>query len=580
MNRLLVRAALLVLVVVTSGCGGGGGSGGAASVSVPNVVGDTQAAATTALTGAGLTLGTVTMQSSSTVASGSVISENPAAGASVASGSAVALVVSSGPAMVAVPNVVGDTQAAATTAITGAGLTVGAVTQQSSATVASGQVISENPAANTSVASGSAVALVISSGPPTHTIGATVIGLGANAVVHVFNGADNVPIAANGSFIFPTAVVSGGSYSVTVGTPTSAQTCAVQNGSGTVASANVTGVVVYCTYNVSDATLNNTFMGVSANFDVPANNMFLILDTVGPTVYDGMGNVSTPSTTVNVGGTIVSAAPASGTYTVSTTDAIPSLTNSVGGSGGIEGLSGDAAVGVGTVSGTPSAAGVGVFPDVNATTDSVNGSYTHVLLLAYVSNGSIEADEGPTTLTNGTFSSTFTSNTGGTIVTGNSGSGTLAVTNGLVTQNGGAQQGAVSADGDLIIMADTQSGDNPNIDVLVHQGTGVTQATFEGVYIVAQYGGLSTSTTFGKAITLFAYGNGTFSITFTKNNNGTVTTNNTDSGTYTVAADGTLTLTDSEGNVYSGAISADGNALVFASVVSGESPAIAAGVRQ
>ncbi len=140
-------------------------SSGPASIAVPNVVGDTQAAATTAITGAGLVAGTVTKQSSSTVASGSVISESPVAGTSVSAGSAVNLVVSSGPASIAVPNVVGDTQAAATTAITGAGLVAGTVTKQSSSTVASGSVISESPVAGTSVSAGSAVNLVVSSGP-------------------------------------------------------------------------------------------------------------------------------------------------------------------------------------------------------------------------------------------------------------------------------------------------------------------------------------------------------------------------------------------------------------------------------
>src|SRR5438874_6620257 len=134
-------------------------------VLVPTWLGHMQAAATSAITGAGLTLGTVTMQSSTTVASGTVISESPAAGTRVASGSAVSLVVSSGPAQVAVPNVVGQTQAAATSAITGAGLTLGTVTMQSSTTVASGSVISESPTAGTRVASGSAVSLVVSSGP-------------------------------------------------------------------------------------------------------------------------------------------------------------------------------------------------------------------------------------------------------------------------------------------------------------------------------------------------------------------------------------------------------------------------------
>jgi len=136
----------------------------AQQIAVPNVVGDTQAAATTAITGAGLVVGTVTSASSSTVASGNVISESPSAGTSVSSGSSVNLVVSTGAAQIAVPNVVGDTQAAATTAITGAGLVVGTVTTASSSTVASGNVISESPSAGTNVNSGSAVNLVVSTG--------------------------------------------------------------------------------------------------------------------------------------------------------------------------------------------------------------------------------------------------------------------------------------------------------------------------------------------------------------------------------------------------------------------------------
>src|SRR5438046_7721720 len=80
------------------------------TVLVPNVVGQMQAAATSAITSAGLTLGTVTMQSSTTVAPRNVLTQAPAAGTRVASGLAVNLVVSSGappPAPVPVPNVVG-----------------------------------------------------------------------------------------------------------------------------------------------------------------------------------------------------------------------------------------------------------------------------------------------------------------------------------------------------------------------------------------------------------------------------------------------------------------------------------------
>ena len=135
-------------------------------VTVPNVVGLAQAAAQSSLTSAGLTLGAVTTANSSTVPSGQVISQTPASGSSAAPGSAVALVVSLGPAPipVSVPNVVGLTQAAAQSAITGVGLTVGAITSANSATVPAGQVISQTPASGSSVAAGSAVSLVMSLG--------------------------------------------------------------------------------------------------------------------------------------------------------------------------------------------------------------------------------------------------------------------------------------------------------------------------------------------------------------------------------------------------------------------------------
>ena len=136
------------------------------TVSVPNVVGDTQAAAESAITAVGLVVGTITSVSSNTVAVGDVISQSPVAGTTAATGSAVDLVISSGPALIAVPNVVGLTQTSASSAITSAGLVVGTVTLACSRTVASGIVISESPVAGTLVAAGSAVDLVVSRGFP------------------------------------------------------------------------------------------------------------------------------------------------------------------------------------------------------------------------------------------------------------------------------------------------------------------------------------------------------------------------------------------------------------------------------
>jgi beta-lactam-binding protein with PASTA domain len=73
-------------------------SSGPCSPTVPNVVGMTQTTAQSAITAAGLIVGTVSHAASEAVPMGNVISQNPAAGASVASGSAVNLVISSGPA--------------------------------------------------------------------------------------------------------------------------------------------------------------------------------------------------------------------------------------------------------------------------------------------------------------------------------------------------------------------------------------------------------------------------------------------------------------------------------------------------
>ena len=80
---------------------------GPQSVTVLNVEGLVQDAATTAITAVKLTGGTVTQQSSNTVSAGKVLSQDPTSGSSVAQGSPVNLLISSGPQMVTVPNVKG-----------------------------------------------------------------------------------------------------------------------------------------------------------------------------------------------------------------------------------------------------------------------------------------------------------------------------------------------------------------------------------------------------------------------------------------------------------------------------------------
>jgi hypothetical protein len=525
----------------------------------------------------------VTMQSSASVASGSVISESPAAGTSVASGSAVNLTVSSGPAMVPVPNVVGNTQAVATTTITGAGLIVGTVTMQSSASVASGIVISESPAAATSVASGSAVSLVVSSGASTSTptLGGAVIGLTRGQTVHVLNGSDNVSVAANGAFTFPTALTTGATYAVTVDTPQpTGQTCAVQNGSGTAGSSNITNVVVYCTTNVTAASLTGPYTAVTDHIGTQTDGLLSV-------TFDGVSSYS-GSATLNTN-TVITTSPVSGNYTVvqnTSTAQIPVLTLDGTDMGAMEFNANTLALLKNATGGAPPRLEIGVKQAQNASISTGNGTYTNVSL---ESTSTPSATLSTVTLSNG--NGTFGAgqrNTNGTITTTTSNSGTYTVTpSGAITVGTGGNgiSGAVSADGDLLVLAPITSNGNgatPGIYVAVKQGTGVTAATLNGAYTLVS---LSTSTGAGTVGRYYSVGvaNGVFAGAYIENHSGTSSSNNLVSGTYTAAADGTMTavVTGATGNsTLTGAMSADGNVFVLTDLTSGEATTLLVGLRQ
>jgi cysteine-rich repeat protein len=81
-----------------------------------------------------------------------------------------------------------------------------------------------------------------------YSIGGTVSGLVGTSLVLQDNGADNLPVPANGGFTFATLITSGSPYDVTVLTQPAANAhCVVTAGaSGTVTNANITGVTVTC----------------------------------------------------------------------------------------------------------------------------------------------------------------------------------------------------------------------------------------------------------------------------------------------------------------------------------------------
>jgi predicted acyltransferase (DUF342 family) len=79
-----------------------------------------------------------------------------------------------------------------------------------------------------------------------YSIGGAVTGLSGTVVLQDING-DTLSVSNNGSFTFAALLITGNAYNVTVETNPIGQACAVTNGSGTVASANVTSVAIACT---------------------------------------------------------------------------------------------------------------------------------------------------------------------------------------------------------------------------------------------------------------------------------------------------------------------------------------------
>jgi hypothetical protein len=116
--------------------------------------------------------------------------------------------------------------------------------------------------------------------PPTskYSVGGSVSGLSGSGLVLEDNGGDDLAVAANGTFTFPTALAVDASYSVTVKTQPSApaQTCTLGNASGTVASANVTSVSVTCT--------NNPMPAVTSVGSAVGNPSSKLIDATGGSI--------------------------------------------------------------------------------------------------------------------------------------------------------------------------------------------------------------------------------------------------------------------------------------------------------
>ncbi|WIB67471.1 Stk1 family PASTA domain-containing Ser/Thr kinase [Curtobacterium sp. MCBD17_035] len=156
------------------------------SVSVPNVAGATWQTGQKALEKRHLVAVRVDKNSTS-VPKDTIIRTTPGAGTNVAPQQNIRVVVSAGPAQVAVPDVTNQSQDAAETTLKSQGLKIGSSNSGYSATVPAGTVLSTDPGSGTTVNKGSVVNIVVSNGKiqlpdvtkqPFSTANATLAGLG------------------------------------------------------------------------------------------------------------------------------------------------------------------------------------------------------------------------------------------------------------------------------------------------------------------------------------------------------------------------------------------------------------------
>jgi serine/threonine-protein kinase len=184
-----------VSIVVSSGPG---------SAALPAVEGLTVAEALHNLRAAGFRP-TTKSQPSATIGLGHVIGTDPPTGTETQLGSAVVVLVSSGPALLRVPDVVGESQTAAEGSLVNVGLAVGPITTLSSTSQSPGSVLSQSPSAGASSPAGSPVSLTVAQAP-TEIAVPNVVGNNETQAAAALGGAGFVPRTATATTTDPSKV--------------------------------------------------------------------------------------------------------------------------------------------------------------------------------------------------------------------------------------------------------------------------------------------------------------------------------------------------------------------------------------
>jgi hypothetical protein len=312
------------------------------------------------------------------------------------------------------------------------------------------------------------------SGATTYTISGTVLGLKSGEAVVITDGAGNLSENSNGTFTFP-GVYDGTIYAVTVKTNPTGQSCGVLAGTGTIDAANVSGIDVYCTDNVSTSALDGTYEIAAFNINSDTDQLYTSVP------FNGNGTQGASTVITNQAGTtFTTSTDPGGPYNVTTADALPVLT--VGNSaGGIAGADGDEFYWVADdlSGGAPPELVLGVNPLQTATLNSLAGTWITVGLTQaptpYDSEGSIAIGaDGSFSGSESTLDVTGAANT----QTVSGGPGSYTVTNYIVST--GADSGYISANGKFLVLAAVtqQAGTAyPNVTAGVQPGSGMTAAS-------------------------------------------------------------------------------------------------------
>jgi serine/threonine-protein kinase len=148
-------------------------STGPEQIEVPDVVGRPEAEARFIIKASGLEFRVVSVETPD-AEPGTVVGQDPPGGQKVAPGSEVELRVSKGPGQELVPDVSGQSLAAAQAELQALGFRIGGPRQEPSDSVPAGRVIGTDPPAGTSVARGSTVTVIVSTGVEQVTVPSVV----------------------------------------------------------------------------------------------------------------------------------------------------------------------------------------------------------------------------------------------------------------------------------------------------------------------------------------------------------------------------------------------------------------------